>query len=137
MGVLQGTHDLKRVVLIVGTRRITGFGETDAVTIVTDENRYNKKVGADGQTTRSRTNNDADSVTITVHQTNIEAIKYLDSIAKLPSPLDVVPISITSLNTLEKYASPQCWLQKDPDVSFHKDSGDRVYVFDTAGGTKL
>ena len=131
MSDLQGTHDLKRCILTVGGRRITGHGETDAVSVVFDEQRYTKKYGADGQVSRSRTNARGGQITITVHQTNREAVAYLDGIGKLVSPADVVPIAFTDLESGQSFVASQSWLQKEPDKSWSKESGDFVYIFDT------
>lgn len=131
MSNLQGTHDLKRCILTVGGRRITGHGETDAVAVAFDEQRYAKKYGSDGQTSRSRLNADGGTVTITVHQTNAEMVRYLDGIGRLVSPLDVVPIGFTDLESGQSFIASQAWLQKEPDKSWGKESGDFVYVFDT------
>lgn len=131
MSDLQGTHDLKRCILTVGGRRITGHGETDAVNVVFDEQRYTKKYGADGQVSRSRLNAKGGTITITVHQTNVEAVAYLDEIGKRVSPLDIVPIGFTDLESGQAFIASQSWLQKEPDKAWNKESGDFVYVFDT------
>lgn len=131
MSDLQGTHDLKRCILTVGGRRITGHGETDAVNVVFDEQRYNKKYGADGEVSRSKLNAEGGTIVVTVHQTNAEAIAYLDEVGRRESPLDVVPISFTDLETGQGFIAGECWLQKEPDRAWNRESGDRVYTFDT------
>ncbi len=131
MSDLQGTHDLKRCILTVGGRRITGHGETDGVNVVFDEQRYTKKYGADGQVSRSRLNAKGGVITITVHQTNVEAVTYLDEIGKRVSPLDIVPIAFTDLESGQSFIASQAWLQKEADKAWNRESGDFVYVFDT------
>jgi hypothetical protein len=110
---------------------LTGFGSTDAVAVTFDEQRYVKKYGADGQVSRNRTNAEGGQVTITLHQTNTEAILFLDAIGRREAPLDVVPIGFTDLESGQSFIASQAWLQKEPDRSWGKESGDFVYVFDT------
>ncbi len=131
MSDLQGTHDLKRCILTVAGRRITGFGESDGVSLTRDEQRYTKKYGADGPVSRSRTNAKGGTVTITIKQTNIAMIAYLDAIGRREAPLDIVPITFASLDSGEAWVASQCWLQKETDKSWGKEDGDYVYVFDT------
>ena len=131
MSDLQGTHDLKRCIFTVGGRRIEGFGESDAVSVTFDEARYVKKYGADGPVSRSATNAKGGKVQVTVHQTNVAAIQYLDEVGRREAPLDVVPLGFTSLDSGEGWIAAQSWLEKEPDRAWNKESGDYVYVFDT------
>lgn len=131
MSDLQGTHDLKRCILTVEGRRITGHGETDAVNVAHDEARYVKKYGADGQVSRSALNAKGGKITITVHQTNAEVIRFLDEIGRRESPDDVVPIGFTDLESGQSFIASQSWLEKEPDRAWGRESGDFVYVFDT------
>lgn len=134
--MLQGTHDLKRCKFTVAGRRIHGFGSNgDAVAIAFDDQNYIKKIGADGEGGRNKTNNRAGTYTVTIHQTNTEMIRFLDGIMRTPSPGDVVPVAFVNPETGERCASAQAWIQAEPERTFHKESGERVYVFDTAAIT--
>jgi len=131
MGELAGTHDLKRVVITVNGRRIRGGAESDLITIAYDEDKYTKTYGSTGRPTRSRTNADGGTFTISLAQNDIEDIRYLDSLNSLPSPLDIVAIVVQDAETLVMIGSDKCWLKKQPDEGLNKAAGSRVYVFDT------
>jgi len=51
------TYDLKDVICTYGPHRFKGFDEGSAITLTPVEDIFKEKVGADGETTRARTNN--------------------------------------------------------------------------------
>jgi len=136
MSSLAGTHSLQRLILTVGGRRIRGGAENDLVSVVYDENTYTKTYGSTGRVTRSTTNAKGGVITISLMQTDIEDIAFLDALANAPAPLDIAPIVIQDLNTGETIVAEQCWLQKTPDHNWNRDAGPREYAFDAANITK-
>jgi hypothetical protein len=132
MGQLAGTHDIGRDLFTVAGRPVRGGGENDFVSIVRDEQAYVKKYGSRGRVTRSKTNADGGTMTLTLEQTDIEDIRYLDGIADRPSPLDIVPLMYYNAETNVTYIAEQAWIQKPPDEAYNKASSTRVYVFDCA-----
>lgn len=136
MGALAGTHDLSRLILTIAGRRIRGGAENDLVTVAYDEQTYTKTVGSTGRATRSASNSKGGTYTISLMQTDIEDIRFIDGLADKPSPFDVFPVVVQDAETLEMIGSSQCWLQKPPDHSWNKSAGPRVYVIDAAEITK-
>lgn len=132
MGTLNPTYDLKAGIFTVNGRRIRGAGETSMLTIVNDEDNYTKKTGGTGNATRSRTNNDGGTWTLTLNQNDVADIRFIEQEVNKPSPFDILSLAYVDTSTGEIIASEQAWLKKEADRNFNKESGDRVYVFDTA-----
>jgi hypothetical protein len=51
------TYDFRAGVLVVGGVPMTGFADGTAIRVEFDEEQFTKTTGADGLTTRSKTNN--------------------------------------------------------------------------------
>lgn len=64
------TYDLNEVFLLVGGRRIGGYGEDGGIEFELAADRGEVAVGADGQVTFSRTNNNLVMCNITVMETS-------------------------------------------------------------------
>jgi hypothetical protein len=83
------TYDLASVYLIIGGYRIGGYGEEGGIEFEYGADIGETKVGADGQATFSRNNNDSMIVTITVMETSKS---YKDLAALMQAQIDAETI---------------------------------------------
>jgi hypothetical protein len=126
------TYDPKKVIVTFGGVPLTGFADGTFVSVTAPTDRFSKKVGADGEVARTRSNDDTHEVTLTLIQTSLSN-SYLSSIAAIDkvSNLGIRPLTITDLSGGTIFFWPQAWIRKTPDTDFAKESGDRAWVFDT------
>ena len=64
------TYDPKQVVISIGGVPISGYADGTFLLIDRDENAFTKVTGADGTSTRVKSNNRAGSMTLTLKQSS-------------------------------------------------------------------
>jgi len=126
-------YNAKQVSVIVGTRVLTGFAEDAMVTVERDEDSWTKQVGVDGETTRSRSNNNGGKVTIQLMQTSddndfLSGINQADEV----SANGVLPITVRDQNGRTLCFSPSGWIMKPPSSEFNREATGREWVIDCA-----
>ncbi len=129
---LVKTYDPKKVLVTFGGMPLGGYADGTFVSIKAKSDLFSKKVGADGEIVRSRSNDNTHEVTLTLMQsspsnTYLSTIKNLDRLANL----GIRPLSITDLSGSSLFFWPQAWINKDPDADFAKEASDRAWVFET------
>ncbi len=128
------SYDPKQVQVIVDGNPITGFADGTFVEVEFDEQQWNKVTGADGLTSRAKTNNYAGVITITLLSTSsgndiLSALWNRDR----RSNTGVVNVLIKDATGRTVWSSPQTWIQQIPTQSFSKDTEERSWVLDSAG----
>lgn len=128
------TYDFKSVAVIIGGRIMSGFAEgDDAIQIGFDNNHWSTQVGADGEVTRSKGNNNTGTLKIKLQQTSesndvLSAFYQSDRLANSGKfPLMVKDNSGTSL-----YVAEDAWIEKVADSSFGANAGDREWTIKIA-----
>lgn len=126
-------YNPKKVSVIVGTRALSGFADGTFVQVAFDNEAFTKKVGADGEVTRSQSNDYSGKITITLDQAS-DSNDYLSGLAALDraSGAGVVPVLIRDAMGTTLVAVESAWVQKLADASFSKTSEDREWVLDCA-----
>lgn len=126
------TYDPKRVIVTFGGVPIFGFADGSFVSVTAANDRFTKKVGADGEVARVRGNDDTSEVTITLMATS-PSNTYLSQILGVDrlTNLGQLPLQIVDLSGSVLFFWPLAWIKKAPDVEFSKEVGDRAWVFDT------
>ena len=102
------------------------------------EETWTKKVGADGEVTRSQSNDNTHTVQLTLQQSSASN-DYLSTCmnADKLTGMGMLPLSITDLNGTTLHFWPQVWVQTDPSYGFAKEVTDRQWTLHTgqeAGG---
>jgi hypothetical protein len=126
------TYDFKSVAVIMGGVQATGLADGDAVTVEMDADAWNLLVGADGEATRSKSNNNAATVTLRLMQTSdmndiLTSYYQADKLANNGKfPLMIKDNSGRSLHVAE-----QAWVQKLPAVNYGAEAGPREWVIRT------
>lgn len=127
------TYIPNKVLVIIGGIPIQGFSEDSMVKTVRDEDTFMKKVGVQGEVSRSQNHNTSGSVTITLMQTSpsndvLSGFAALDEL----TGAGVVPVLIKDLSGSSTYFSSTAWVKKPPEAAYGKEIGTREWVFDTA-----
>lgn len=121
------------VSVIVGTRSLSGFGETSVVSIERDEDAFIKQIGADGEVTRSKTNNRTGSLTITLQQMS-ESNDFLSNLAQTDelTGQGTFPVLVRDANGNTLAVADTAWIRKLPVSAFARDAGEREWIIDCA-----
>ena len=125
-------YDVSQVAVIVGGVPMEGFADGTRVTVEFDEEQFTKVTGSDGLTTRSKSNNYAGNVTITLQQSS-RSNDVLSGLwnADRVNNAGVVPILIKDNSGRTLWAAEHAWVQQMPSQEFGKESSDREWVLDT------
>ncbi len=119
------TFDAKSVTVTVGGVYLTGFSES-MVEIEKDEDNYEVKVGAQGDTVRTKINNPLGTITVTLLQTSPQ-VAYLD---KLANTGELVPVSVINVGPpKETVTVSEAFIKKPAARSYGNEAEDREYEF--------
>jgi hypothetical protein len=125
------SYDPKQVIVIVGGAPISGYADGTFVEVAFDEQQFNKTTGADGLTQRTKTNNYAGSMTITLLQgsSGNDVLSALWNADRYENA-GAVPIIVKDLSGRTLWAAQHGWVQQMPNNGFSKDAEDRAWVID-------
>ena len=123
------TYDLKLVTCNFGPVLFKGFAEGSAISIAFEANIFDAVVGADGETTRSRTNNNNAKATVSLMQTSTAHAQMVQATLRNAALSGVTfPFYLVSPATQEVYDCAQAYVEKLPDGSFEMAAGTREWV---------
>ena len=127
------SYDPKSVIVSVGGVPISGYADGTFIEISRDDVAFTKVVGADGNTSRVKSNNTGGTLTITLQQTSpsndiLSAFAQADELTNS----GVVPILVKDLSGNSIYFSATGWIQKYPDSIFANEINTRAWVLDLA-----
>lgn len=126
-------YDFKQVATIIGAQQAYGFAEgDDVIQVVPDTEDWNLTVGPDGEHTRSKSNNDAATVTLRLQKTS-DFNDYLNSLYqndKLTGRA-TFPFMIKDNLGRDLHVAEQMWIQKRPDQSHGANVGVNEWVLRT------
>lgn len=125
------TFDPKSVLVNIGGANISGFTDGEFLSITADNQQFTKVVGADGFTTRVKSNNYNGTLTLTLSQSSfsndvLSGYLNLDRI----SNLGIVTILIKDMSGRTTLFSAQGWIQQFPDVTYSNEISNRAWTFD-------
>lgn len=128
---MQKSFNLARCLLTIGTIPVSGFSDSDAITIAKDSDAWEKTVGADGEVCRHKTNNDSGTITFNlIYSAHVTAL--LDALRQLDETTGAgaVPVTCLDLASGTEVFAPSAWIKKSPDLTFGKQAGPRQWVLD-------
>lgn len=127
------SYDPSEVYVTVGGQRITGYADGTFVEVDFDEQQWNKVTGADAHTARSKTNNYAGSITLTLLATSI-GNDILNSLwlADRRNNSGVVAVSVIDKQGNTKWTATYGWIRQMPTQGFGKEVENREWVIDCA-----
>jgi hypothetical protein len=126
------TYDPKKVIITLGGVPIGGYADGAFVQIDPSGETWTKKVGADGEVSRSLSNDNTHTVQITLMQTSLSNA-YLRAVmsADRLTGLGMLPLSFTDLNSMEVYFWPEAWVGAEPPTGRAKEVTDTQWTIHT------
>lgn len=127
------TYDFKQVSCICGPNALTGFAEgDDAISVEPQAEQFKTSIGADGEATRSKTNNYSSKVTIKLMKTS-PAMDILNAFyqADRLSNSGIFPFLLKDNNGSELHAAEKMWIEKPPTAPFGESSPVREWTLFT------
>ncbi|UVI28168.1 DUF3277 family protein [Paenibacillus spongiae] len=119
------TFDAKAVTVTVGGVYLTGFADS-MVEIEKDEDNWEVKVGAQGDTVRTKVNNPLGTISVTLLQTSPQ-VAYLDRLANTG---ELVPISVINAGPpKESVTVTEAFIKKPAPRAYGNEAEDREYEF--------
>ena len=127
------TVDPKNVIVSIGGVQMSGFVDGTFLEISADVQQFTKVVGADGYTTRVKSNDYGATLTLTLAQSSPsnDVLSGFFNADKLANA-GIVPILIRDLSGSTVVFSATGWIQQFPDISFSNEITDRAWIFDLA-----
>jgi hypothetical protein len=127
------TFDPKSVIVTIGGVPMSGYADGTFLEITADTQQFSKVVGADGYTTRVKSNNYGGVMTLTLSQSSpsndiLSGFLAADRAANL----GVVPILVKDLSGTTVIFSGTGWIQQFPDVTYGNEINNRGWVLDLA-----
>ncbi|MDQ0876764.1 hypothetical protein QFZ77_005423 [Paenibacillus sp. V4I3] len=117
------TYDPKSVSVIVDGTYLTGFSE-DIVEVEKDEDNYEVKVGAQGDTARAKINNQLGTIKVTLQHTSPQ-IPYMDGLANSGK---LVPVTVINAGTTRETSSAtEAYVSKPAARKYGNAVEDREY----------
>jgi hypothetical protein len=130
--LLVGTYDAKKVIITFGGVPISGYADGTFVQVDPSAETWTRKVGADGEVSRSLSNDNTHTIQITLGQMSLSN-SYLRTAmnADKLTGLGMLPLSFTDLNTMESHFWPQAWVSTDPSTGRAKETTDMQWTIHT------
>jgi len=127
------TFDPKSVVVTIGGIPMSGYADGTFLEITADNQQFTKVTGADGYTTRIKSNNYGGVMTLTLAQSSFsnDALSVILNADRL-SNAGVVPILIKDLSGTTVVFSATGWIQQFPDISFGNEMNNRAWAIELA-----
>lgn len=129
-------YDCTEVTIVfAGINVDRGFAENSLVKAVRNAEGFKIKVGADGEVTRSKTNNKTGIVTFSLMQTSainaaLSALYILDENA--PNGAGVGALLIRDRQGSSLHTSAKCWIKKLPDTEYAAEATERTWEIECA-----
>jgi len=125
------TYDPKKVILTVGGIPIGGYADGTFIQFEYDEDAFSKVTGADGITSRSKTNNYGGMLTVTLAQTSLSNnVLSALVIADRLSNSGIVPVIAKEIGGTTIVFSANGWVRKQANLEYSKEITDREWVLD-------
>lgn len=122
------TYDAKRLLVNIGGVPISGFADGAFVEITANGQQFSQVVGADGITTRVKSNDYGAVMTLTLSQTspsNDVLSGFL--LADRTANLGVFPVLIKDLEGNTLIFSATAWIQQFPDITYSNEISNRAW----------
>ncbi|WP_239256687.1 phage structural protein [Listeria ilorinensis] len=121
--VYDVVYDAADVQIVRDTVSLFGFGDSDMVKASRDNNRAEVKVDAQGRGSIAKVNNSLGTITVTLSASS-PCYPFLVTDANEGK---VAPLHVQNGN--EYFGGTEAFIEKDADVAYGKDVGQRDFVF--------
>lgn len=137
------TYDPKAVICtvvspVLGVHIVSGFVDGTFLSIERDEQKFTKRVGADGEVSRSKRNNLTATATFTLKQTS-SSNDFFSALANLDdlSSDGVVSFFVKDGSGRTLVTSAEAWVETEAADSFGIEEEDRTWVIALASTQKF
>lgn len=126
------TYDPKQISTIIGALPVTGFSDGDMVRIERNEDLWTLMVGADGESTRSKSANKSGKITLTLLASS-DSNDYLSGLQAADELTGKGTFAVLIKDNFGRslYSAATAWITKHPNAAFAKESGTREWVIET------
>ncbi len=127
------TFDFKQVAVIVGGVPMTNFAEgDDVISIEFSKEAYELKMGADGEPTRSKSNDNSAKITLKLMKSSDsnDVLNGFYQADKLSNG-GIVSILISDKSGRESHFADKVWIQKGPNAGLGMNVSTREWVLVT------
>ena len=126
------TYDASKVAVIIGGFVMGGYADGSFINVEHDEDAFALQIGTDGEGTRSKTNNRAGTVTLTLQQGSdsndvLSGFAAADQIGNS----GLFPLLIKDGSGRTVHQATTAWIQKMPATEFGREAGQREWVIRT------
>ena len=124
-------YDASQVTVVFNGTPISGFVDGTFVTVEFDEQQWNKVTGADNLTQRSKTNNYAGKVTVSLlnGSASNDVLSSAWNADRVASD-GAGPLIVKDLSGNTLWQAKKAWIQQMPSQGFGKDAENREWVLD-------
>ena len=131
------TYNLAQVSISINGVPIEGFGESDAISFEPNSDLYESAVGADGEVTRSATNDRSGTITITLMSTSLSNLKFSGfmALSKALGAADKFIISVNDTNSGDFFLATNAYIQKEPNSTYARNASEREWTLYAANVT--
>lgn len=128
----MNTYDSKQVVVIVGGVQISGFAPDTKVIVRRNTDAWTLQMGADGEGTRSKSNDKSGQIEIQLQQGS-QSNAYLSNLALADelSNAGVVPTMVKDNLGKSLHVAEQTYVKKITDAEYGREAGTRVWILET------
>jgi len=129
-------YDPALVILTVDGVDISGFADGTFVNVSRNVDAFELSVGADGESTRAKSNNRSGKFAFTLQQTS-PSNDYLNSLANSDeqSNQGVVPVQVKDAGGNSLHSAEKAWVLKKADAGYSKTTENREWVLETGNLT--
>lgn len=131
------TYNLAQVQILVGGLPMEGFGESDAISFEMNADLYESAVGADGEVTRSATNDRSGTITLTLMSTSPanDKLNVFLQRSKGSAVNDTFEVFVKDLNSADTFIASDAYIQKEPVSSYGRNAAEREWTLYAANVT--
>jgi hypothetical protein len=140
MGQAVATYAPIELYVNINGYRVTGFSDTDILTITRDTPKFTKQTGVMDETARAHSASSGARLSLTLMQTsaaNDILSGYLRNDDKNPSAANLLNIYITDHNGTFHFVSDNAWIVDYPESSFGNELQNRVWEIDCANSVQF
>lgn len=130
--MINRTYDPAQVIVNVDGRDISGYADGTFVNVARNADAFTLTVGADGESTRAKSNNKSGRFTFTLQQSS-PSNDILDEIATSDelNNTGAVAVLVSDKSGTTIAQAQVAWVVKKPDSGFAKETENREWILET------
>jgi hypothetical protein len=131
MGTVK-TYDPAQVIVTIDGNDISGFADGTFVGVARNNDIFTLTVGADGEATRTKSNDRSGRFTFTLQQSSISN-DVINAIANRDeeSNQGAVAVQVKDASGNALHSAERAWVVKKPDSEYAKETSNREWILET------